>query len=160
MRYLLILITLFLTACTTTLPGVAVLPTDPLQLEVTDFMRDWREAHLPDTNARCTDRELSNTVIHHATEHEWIDWLRLCPRMENGCSTQCGEGVIGCATGTVIYEDGAFHIFLSPGENSDGHRYTVRHEMAHAMSWCSSGNLDRGHHGTVWSSGIIQPTAQ
>ncbi|TXH10969.1 MAG: hypothetical protein E6R03_14775 [Hyphomicrobiaceae bacterium] len=160
MRYLLILIPLFLTACTTNLPGTVALPEDPLQLEVQDFVQDWKAANLGDVSRHCSAREIAGTTVHRTVEDDWFDWLGLCPRMENGCSQRSTCAGRTCTTGTVIHSNGAFRIFVSPGENADGHRYTVRHEMAHALSWCSTRSEDHGHHGPVWSSGIIQPSAQ
>lgn len=42
-------------------------------------------------------------------------------------------------------------VYLSPGESADGHVITVRHEVAHVLSWCTGRGLDYAHaHRDVW----------
>lgn len=44
-----------------------------------------------------------------------------------------------------------------PGESADGHAITVRHEVAHVLSWCTGRGLDYSHsHAAVWGpQGVV-----
>ena len=151
-----------LSGCASGLPG-DYLPhtpeTESWHTAARDLVADWRaDRALPSLEAnRCRDA-IAHLEIRTATEDEWIDQLRLCPRMPDGCSTQCGRDVTGCATGTVLWDDWHPRVYLSPGESADGHGITVRHEVAHVLSACTSGgDLDAGHRRPeVWgSSGVV-----
>lgn len=126
--------------------------------EVDDMAADWRaDPALPSIDTpRCAE-QLARLEVRTATEDEWIEQLRLCPRMSGGCSTRCGRGVSTCATGTVTWATGAPRVYLSPGESADGHAVTVRHEVAHVLSWCVGRGIDYGHsHADVWGpQGVV-----
>jgi hypothetical protein len=88
--------------------------------EVDDLAADWRaDPTLPSIDTpRCAE-QLADLEVRTATEAEWIDQLRMCPRMPDGCMKGCGSGT--CATGTVNWTTGPPRIYLSPGESADGH---------------------------------------
>ena len=95
-------------------------------------------------------------VLRTATEREWVDDLRLCPMTPAGCSRAGGcSGT--CVTGTVIQHSGRWLVYVSPGESTDGHVVTVRHEVAHVFSWCTTGALDYAHSTPgVWgAAGVV-----
>ena len=147
-------IVLMVCECGLNAPGSPVAYDSPRYADVASLADDWRaDPALPSIGTPRCESALGDIEIRTATEREWIDDLRLCPVMPDGCST--AQGV--CATGTVMHHHGQWLIYLSPGESADGHRITVRHEAAHVLSWCSTGALDSGH-GTaaVWgSAGVV-----
>jgi hypothetical protein len=146
-----------LDACDVGVPGV---PTqrEELHAAADALAMDWaQDATLPPIDTpRCQDA-LEGVDIREATEREWIDELRLCPMMPDGCSAACGRGVTGCVAGVVYWMGGRPRVFLSPGETADGHVIAVRHEVAHVLSWCTDRGLDYAHaHADVWGAdGIV-----
>lgn len=83
--------------------------------------------------------------------------LAIDPMTTTGCSTMGACPGDRCVTGSMVITGcDIVTIFLSPGEDASGHRITVRHEMAHALSGCTTGSLDSGHadrrvwDGIVW----------
>lgn len=157
---LLPILALALTACAPPWQGSPIEPDSPgwtWLAEVDDIARDWRaDSALPSIDTPRCAQQLAGLEVRTATEQEWIDQLRLCPRMEHGCSTRCGD-VRVCATGTVMWSSGPPRIYLSPGESADGHGITVRHEVAHVLSWCVGRGIDYGHtHRDVWGpQGVV-----
>lgn len=129
-----------------------------------DFMvsQQWNQrSTLPNVNLNNCPLT-NNYVIRVATEKEWMEHLGMCPYVQGGCSnTPPCDRVETCATGTMrvagqgIQRNKRLHIILSPGENADGHVITARHEMAHYLLGCASGDIDYGHtNREVWS-GVI-----
>lgn len=160
-RASLILLTLALVACVPLTTGTPIAPSSPEWVwlaKVDDLAADWRaDPALPSIDTPRCREQLARLDVRTATEREWIDELRLCPMMPGGCSIQCGRGVVGCATGTVNWAEGHPVVFLSPGESADGHGITVRHEVAHVLSWCVGRGIDYGHsHADVWGpQGVV-----
>ena len=147
-------------ACDTDAPGVPV--TERAWLDaVGEIAADWRaDATLASLDTpRCADA-LDGLEVRTATEREWVDELRLCPMTPAGCSTLAGCRAY-CAAGVAYHIGGRWRVYLSPGESTDGHVVTVRHEVAHVLSWCTTGALDYGHsapgvwgaEGVVWRTG-------
>ncbi len=124
---------------------------------VDDIAWQWAaDPALPTIDTPRCDVALSEIDLRTATEREWIDELRLCPMMPDGCSRAPGcTG--GCATGVVYRIAGAWRVYLSPGESADGHGITVRHEAAHVLSWCTGRGLDYSHsRADVWGpQGVV-----
>ena len=138
-------------------PGAPIAYDSPYYDDVTALADDWRVSDLPSIETqRCADA-LADIEIRTATEREWIDELRLCPMMPDGCSTAPGCAGDVCATGTVMHHHGQWLVYLSPGEDASGHRITTQHEVAHVLSWCTTGALDYGHtDADVWGgAGVV-----
>lgn len=153
LRYATILV-FALASCAPLWQGTLIEPGSPGWVwlaEVDNLAADWRADHaLPSIDTpRCAE-QLASIEVRTASEDE-------CPRMPHGCSTRCGRGVTGCATGTVTWASGSPAIYLSPGESADGHAVTVRHEVAHVLSWCVGRGIDYGHaHADVWGArGVV-----
>lgn len=147
--------------CQMSVPGTPLARTpeaEALHAAVDTLAWQWAaDPALPTIDTPRCDVALSEVDLRTATEREWIDELRLCPMMPGGCSTRCGSGPRGCATGVVYRMDGAWRVYLSPGESADGHVATVRHEVAHVLSWCTARGLDYSHsHADVWGpQGVV-----
>ena len=154
-------LTLMAFECQMSVPGTSLArtpETEPLHAAVDDLARAWAaNPALPSIDTPRCDVALSEIELRTATEREWIDELRLCPMMPGGCSTLCGRDVTSCATGVVYRIAGGWRVYLSPGESADGHVVTVRHEVAHVLSWCTGRGLDYGHaHADVWGpEGVV-----
>lgn len=143
-------------ACDADVPGSPA--TDRAWLDaVGELAADWRaDATLASLDTpRCADA-LDGLDVRTATEREWIDELRLCPMTPAGCSTLAGCRAY-CAAGVAYHIGGRWRVYLSPGESADGHVATVRHEVAHVLSWCTTGALDYGHSAPgVWGAdGVV-----
>ena len=147
-------------ACDMDAPGT--LATERAWLDaVGEIAADWRaDATLASIDTPRCVAALNGIDVRTATEREWVDDLRLCPMTPAGCSRAGGcSGT--CVTGTVIQHGGRWLVYVSPGESTDGHVVTVRHEVAHVLSWCTTGALDYGHStpgvwgadGVVWRTG-------
>ena len=143
-----------LIACGVDIPGTPLPVTPETQAwheAVVTVVADWRadSTLLSIDTEKCT-RALGGLELRTATEREWINGLRLYPYMPGGCPARAGGGL--CATGVVYFMDNQFRVFLSPGENTDGHVITVRHEVIHVLSWCTTGSLDHTHSNTnMWA---------
>ena len=156
---------LYLTACALlcaciTPPPLQALPQGaPWHTAALQLAEDW-EAHpeLPTLETGLCQRYVTQVRVVHTTEAEFAHHTGYCPRLEGGCSTMGGCPGTSCVTGSVIITGGDVPtIFLSPGENADGHRITVRHEMAHVLTACTTGAFDSGHTDKrVWgAAGIV-----
>lgn len=154
MRALIILVCAFLTGCVSPPPLTALPETDPWHAAALEFAHDWEEhPTLPTLETDLCQRYVRQVRVAHTTEQEFAHQTGFCPMTPAGCSTmgQCpGDR---CVTGSlVITGRDVVTILLSPGEDSAGHRITVRHEMAHALSACTTGAFDSGHRDArVWS---------
>jgi len=140
---------LLLWACGMDVPGTPLAvtaDTQPWHDAVGAAADAWRaDPTLPSIDtSRCADA-LAHIDLRMATEREWLDDLPYCPMTEHGCSTLAGCSGSSCVTGTVYRQSGAWRVLLSPGEDASGHAVTVRHEVAHVLSWCTSGDLDYAH---------------
>lgn len=150
--------TLAFVGCITAPPLTALDAKNPWYTEALDIAADW-EAHpeLPTLDTPLCRRYVERVRVVHTTEQEFGDQTGFCPMTEYGCSTRWACPGDRCVTGSVIVTGGDIvTIFLSPGEDASGHDITVRHEMAHALSACTTGNYDYGHvdrrvwDGLVW----------
>lgn len=141
--------------------GTRVLPTDPEHawlVEAEILADDWRaDPALPSIDTPRCERAIAAIVLHTATEREWIQELRWCPMMPDGCSTLAGCSGTSCVTGSTVYHHGEWVVYLSPGEDASGHAATVRHETAHVLAYCTTGALDYGHSAPgVWGAdGVV-----
>lgn len=145
------------TSCDTAIPGEPIARTEATEAwhaAVDDVAHAWESTPgLPSIDTpRCTVA-LAEVDLREATPREWVDDLRLCPRMPDGCTVTRGGCGATCATGVTYRMRGGWRVYLSPGESADGHVITVRHEVAHVLSWCSRGYEDAGHtHRDVWGA--------
>ena len=147
-------------ACDMDAPGT--LATERAWLDaVGEIAADWRaDATLASIDTPRCVAALNGIDVRTATEREWVDDLRLCPMTPAGCSTLAGCRAY-CAAGVAYHIGGRWRVYLSPGESADGHVVTVRHEVAHVLSWCTTGALDYAHStpgvwgaaGVVWRTG-------
>lgn len=161
---LLFLLATFLLAfkCQQEIPGTSIENTEETQhlfWAVEDLVENWRsDPTLENIDSPRCDRAIADLDLRTASVEEWISELRVYPYTEEGCSSRGGPCVSTCATGVVYFMDDRFRIFLSPGENSDTHVYTTRHEVAHVLSWCTTGSLDYSHsNSSVWgSNGVVR----
>lgn len=135
--------------------GAIVDPPTPWHDAIDALVADWRASDLPSIDTPRCAHALATLEIRIPDEMEWIDQLRLCPLMPDGCHPAPGCAGVWCATGTVGRRGGVWAAYLSPGENADGHAITARHEAAHVLSWCVGRGLDHTHsHDDVWASGM------
>lgn len=155
-----VLAVLALTACVTPPPLAALPSEDPWTVAAHQLAEDW-ELHptLPTLETPLCRRYVGQVRVVHTTEQEFADHTGFCPMTRSGCSTMGGCPGTRCVTGSVIITGGDVPtIFLSPEENADGHVATVRHEMAHVLSACTTGAFDSGHRDArVWggSCGVV-----
>lgn len=120
--------------------------TQPWLDAVHDAADAWRaDPALPTIDTPRCATALASIDLRMATEREWIDELPYCPMTAAGCSTLAGCPGDRCVTGTLYQQSGAWRVILSPGEDASGHAVTVRHEVAHVLSWCTMGSTDPGH---------------
>ena len=152
------------TSCDYAVPGESIArtpETEHLHDAVDALAYAWEQTPgLPSIDTpRCTVA-LAEIDLRTATAREWVDDLRLCPRMPDGCTVTRGGCGPSCATGVVYHMQGGWRVYLSPGESADGHAVTVRHEVAHVLSWCTGRGLDHGHtHRDVWGAeGVVWRT--
>lgn len=149
---------LLLAGCVTAPPLTALDTSSPWHAEALDLAADW-EAHpeLPTLETPLCRRYVDRVRVVHTTEQQFGDQTGFCPMTTTGCSTMGACPGDRCVTGSMVITGcDIVTIFLSPGEDASGHRITVRHEMAHALSGCTTGSLDSGHadrrvwDGIVW----------
>lgn len=153
------LLTLLLLGCVTPPPLTALDTSSPWHQAALDLAVDW-EAHptLPTLATPLCRGYIRQVRVVHTTEEEFGHHTGYCPLTEHGCSTMAACPGTRCVTGAVVITGRDVPtIFLSPGENADGHRITARHEMAHVLSACTSGAFDSGHRDQrVWgAAGIV-----
>lgn len=126
--------------------------------EALDLAADW-EAHpeLPTLATPLCQRYVTQVRVVLTTEAEFGHHTGFCPMTPTGCSTMGACPGDRCVTGSLVISGrDIVTILLSPGEDSGGHRITVRHEMAHALFACTTGAFDSGHldrrvwDGLVW----------
>lgn len=147
--------------CQMSVPGATLErtpETEALHAAVDELAWTWeQDPALPSIDTPRCAVALAEVDLRTATEAEWVDELRICPMMPDGCSSRCGPGPPGCATGVVYRMAGGWRVYVSPGESADGHGVTVRHEVAHVLSWCTGRGLDYGHtHRDVWGAqGVV-----
>lgn len=155
-----VLFVLALTACVTPPPLTALPAEHPWTAATHQLADDW-EAHptLPTLETPLCRRYVEQVRVVHTTEQEFAHHTGFCPMTSTGCSTMGGCPGTRCVTGSVVITGGDVPtILLSPGENADGHVATVRHEMAHVLSACTTGAFDSGHRDArVWgtSCGVV-----
>lgn len=150
------------TSCDYAIPGEPIArtaDTEAWHAAVDDIAHAWESAPgLPSIDTPRCALALAEVDLRTATDREWVDDLRVCPRMPDGCTVTRGGCGSACVTGVVYRMRGGWRVYLSPGASADGHAATVRHEVAHVLSWCTGRGLDSAHtqrdvwgpQGVVW----------
>lgn len=136
---LLALAFLFGFECQMVAPGVDVQEDSPLWEEVPSLLSDWDELGFEPIESHCLS-QIQSLKIRTMSVEEWFSF-GLCPCMPEGIYLRECSHLTTCATGTYFVDHNDIpHIYVSDGEDSSGHRITVRHELAHIINRCNGGS--------------------